>query len=79
MLPLTAHEREQVGRKWEGRTEREVLWLVAEGKSNREIAQALCVTEKNGREAHWQCVGQVEDGLPHRGRAVGRAEWAAGG
>lgn len=59
MLLLTAHEREQVGRKWEGRTEREVLWLVAEGKSNREIAQALCVTEETV-EKH---IGNVLDKL----------------
>jgi len=66
---------EEVGQKWESLTEREqeVLTLVAEGRSNREIAAILWISEKTV-EKH---VGQILEKLGVSTR-IEAAIWAVG-
>ena len=54
--------REEVGERWESLTEREqeVLALVAQGKSNGEIAERLCVTEKTVEKHVSNVLGKLE-------------------
>ena len=66
---------EEVGRKWESLTEREqeVLALMVEGRSNREIAAALWISEKTV-EKH---VGRILEKLGVNTR-IEAAVWAVG-
>ena len=59
------------------RREREVLGLVAEGMTNREIAQALFVTEKTAGAHVSNILAQAAGAQPARGRDRGAAPRAA--
>jgi DNA-binding NarL/FixJ family response regulator len=53
--------------------EREVLMLVADGASNRQIAQTLVVSERTARTSRVGHPRQAGPGLPDAGRLVGGA------
>ena len=53
--------------------EREVLELMASGKTNKEIADLLFLSPAHGQGAHERALPQAARAQPHRGRAARRA------
>ena len=62
--------------------EREVLALIADGRSNREIARALVLVGEDREDACVQHPDEARRRRPHPGRAAGRSgtgQWSRGG